>query len=111
MIIPNSVIDLGGGLFAGCKNLIHISVESENPYYVGINNCIISDNKIVAVCNNFSLPNDADVTNIEKYAISHMDVTNITIPKNITNIEFMAIEGCGSLKNIFLKERWMIGML
>ena len=101
MIIPNSVTDIGGGVFAGCTNLAQISVENENPCYFSKNNCIISGNEIVATCNNFTIPNDIGITSIGEYAISHISATNITIPKNITNIEFMAITGCSNLKNIF----------
>lgn len=100
MRIPSSVTKIGGGAFAGCTNLFYVSVESENPCYVSIDNCIILGNEIVAVCNNFTIPIDAGITTIGEYAISHVSVANITIPKNITNLKFMAITGCGDLKSI-----------
>ena len=101
IVIPNSVTDIEGGIFAGCDNLTHISVESENPCYMSIDNCIISGNEIVATCNNFIIPNDTGITSLGKYSISHVSATSITIPRNITNIDFMAITGCSDLKNIF----------
>ena len=101
MTIPNSVINIGGGVFAGCNNLTNVSVDSENPRYVSVNNCIISGNELVAVCNNFIIPNDMEITSIGKYAISHVNESSINIPKSITNIGFMAVTGCSNLRDIY----------
>lgn len=99
--IPQKVIEIGEGAFAGCKNLIHISVDSQNPVYDSMNNCIVlkDKNEIIAVCNNFTIP--AGIESIGQEAISGVDITGLTIPKSVKNIEMMAISRCDNLKDIF----------
>lgn len=109
--IPANVIEIQGGIFAGCKNLTNISVDSQNPTYIDTNNCIIlkEKNELVAVCNRFTIPSNADITSIGKDAISQVNAVNIMIPKSITNFKFMAITGCSELKTISYegtKEDW-----
>ena len=101
MIIPNSVTYIGSGVFADCVNLAQISVENQNPCYFSKNNCIISENEIVATCNNFTIPNDTGITTIGEYAICQVNVTEISIPKSVTKIDFFAITGVATLKHIF----------
>ena len=101
MTIPQSVTEIGGGVFAWCDNLTNISVDSRNAMFVSMNNCIIYENEIIAVCNEFTIPSNAGITSIGKYAIAGVSATNITIPENITNLDFMCIAGCTDLKDIF----------
>ena len=101
MTIPKSVTEISGGIFAGCDNLTHISVESGNAIYKCVNNCIIRDNEVVAVCNGFTIPSDAAITSIGECAISHVNAASIIIPQNITNFDFSAFIGCKNLIDVF----------
>lgn len=56
--IPASVTSIGVSVFEGCWNLTSLEVDSNNPKYESINNCIIdkSTNTIVAGCNGSIIP-------------------------------------------------------
>ena len=130
MTIPEGVVTLGVDLFYGCDNLTSISIPStvtdipegnpfegvlnatvsvdwRNPKYHMSNGQLVSaDGCLVSaflVSGNAVIPYDA--TRIGTYAFGHIpDLTSITIPAHVTDIEFYAFSTCPNLKRVIFDE-------
>ena len=101
--IPNSVTNISGSAFSGCRGLTSIIVESGNTKYDSRNNCnaIIetASNKLIAGCKNTVIP--SNVTSIGDYVFYGCSgLTSITIPNGVTSIGEHAFDGCESLTSI-----------
>lgn len=97
--------DLTINAFAGCRNLVSISVEEGNPVFDSRDNCnaIIekATNTLVTACTKTVIP--SSVTSIGYGAYGYMDyLTTIDIPQTITSIKQGAFEGCNKLKKIVI---------
>ena len=91
--IPNSLISLGGGVFAGCSKLTSLtipnSVESIGDY------TFFECSSLTAV----SIPNS--VTNIGEWAFGYCrELTTINFPNNLTNIGIRAFYCCSKLTSV-----------
>ena len=109
--IGKQLIELGIGVFNGCKNIESIIVDDNNSYYDSRNNCnaIIetATNKLAAACKNTKIPTGIEairenafrnitvdetiiipntVTKIEEYAFAELAISDIIIPKSIKEI-------------------------
>ncbi len=106
--IPDSITNIrlsdGNGYqpFAGCKNLICITVSTNNPVYCVIDNCLLyNSNKLVAGCQTSIIPEC--VTSISSGAFwGCSELSNIVIPDGISNIGEAVFEKCSGLKSIYI---------
>ncbi len=98
--IPNSVNMISAGAFDYCNAIETITVESENPIYHSIGNCLIETAKktLHTGCKNSIIPIDESVTIIGDRAFCGCSsLKSITIPNNITAIGEQAFYKCDSL--------------
>ena len=91
--IPNSVIDIGGDAFNGCKGLIDISIP----------NCVTSiGDRAFSDCSSLTsitIPNS--VTSIGYSAFEDCSsLTSVNIPDSVTSIGGYAFEDCSSLTSV-----------
>ena len=91
--------------FAGCTNLVSISVEEGNPVFDSRENCnaIIetASNTLVTACTKTIIP--SSITSIGYGAYAYLDnLSTIDIPNTITCIKQGAFEGCSGLKKIVI---------
>ena len=107
--IPSSVTGIGKGAFEGAFEnycgLVSITVDSDNRIYDSRENCnaIIetATNTLVVGCQNTIIPNS--VTIIGERAFRGSTFTSITIPSNVTSIEYLAFFECDSLDAIYME--------
>ena len=104
--IPASVINIGSDNFYNCDSLESITVDKDNKYYSSQNSALFSKDgkKLIKYPQNktqtdYSIPNG--VTDI-RGAFSYCKyLTNVTIPKSVTNIDYMSFYECNNLENIY----------
>jgi len=95
IIIPDSVTDIEGGAFRGCKNLNNINIPNgvtsiENSTFM---NC--------TSLTSINIPNG--VTSIENSTFMNCtSLTSINIPNSVTSIKDDAFYGCTSLTSIII---------
>ena len=104
LTIPASTVDITDDAFFG-TSLQSLTVDSGNTVYDSRNNCnaIIetSTNTLIAGCDTTIIP--STVAKIgERAFIRHERMTSITIPSNVTTIDFEAFAGCIGLTQISL---------
>ena len=101
--IPDGVAHIGMYAFSGCDSLTAIHVDSENQYYMAMDDVLFSkDRKTLLQYPNgksdqsYSIPDG--VTSIEDFAFSNCSsLTSIIIPDSVTSIGRYAFYGCFSL--------------
>ena len=102
--IPAGVVNIGKGILSYCRKLESIIVNEENPAYDSRNDCnaIIDkeSNALIAGCATTVIPED--VVSIGESAFAYHMITDITIPKEVTNIGNLAFSGCSKLSSITL---------
>ena len=106
IIIPDSVTGISPLAFAG-NILENIEVDTDNVKYHSIDNCIIETNTktLIFGCKNSTIPTDCSVTSIGYLSYyNRSDITQITIPNNITSIDNGAFSGCINLANISIHD-------
>ena len=112
--IPNSLINIGKGVFWGCCCLETIKVESGNPVYdsngecnaiihrgdtIGGDGMVIICNTLVAGCKNTVIHDDVDI--IGEYAFAGCTgLTSFTLPRQILRVEDHAFDGCDNMKTL-----------
>lgn len=113
-VIPKTVDTIGIYILGRCTNLLNVIVAEDNPYYVSIDGALY--NKDVTVMyqypngrtdTHFTVPNTVKI--IEQGVFQKNSyLTNITIPKSVTNIEKAAIHNCSSLTYLIFEdhEQW-----
>lgn len=102
--IPAGVVNIGKGILSYCRKLESIIVNEENPAYDSRNDCnaIIDkeSNALIAGCATTVFPED--VVSIGESAFAYHMITDITIPKEVTNIGNWAFDNCSKLSSITL---------
>jgi len=103
IIIPSSVTNIGYNPFAFCGNLASITIETGNTVYKSEGNCIIriSDNMLIAGCNNSQISNSVESIYFEAF-LGCSSLTSIIIPNSVTNIDWTAFKYCSGLTNIMV---------
>jgi hypothetical protein len=121
VILPSSVIEIGRWAFSGCKSLVNIRIPEsvafvdEHMFY----NCEALETvelpsqitKIgrwaFAECEaltNIEIP--ASLKKIGGHAFSRTGLTNLYIPETVKMIEDCAFVNCGSLKEVYIPEKF-----
>ncbi|MBQ7356956.1 MAG: leucine-rich repeat domain-containing protein [Clostridia bacterium] len=87
-------------MFVGAPKLATVSVEEGSAYTV-VDNCLISANTIVLGCVGGDM---AGASKVGAYAFAGREVTDITMPANITEIAANAFAGCASLEKLVIDD-------
>lgn len=101
--IPGSVVEIGQEALNGCDNLTDIRIPESHPVYTVKGNCIIDKEKKTVIFGNGSsiIPSDGSVSCIGASAFSHCkNLTSVTIPDSVTDIEEVAFSSCSNLTAI-----------
>jgi hypothetical protein len=99
--IPASVQKIEQSVFVGCVSLEKIEVESENPKYSGIQNCLIDheNQTVVSGCKTSVIPNG--VRNIDERAFQGCaKLVTVWIPKSVEKIGLYAFRDCPAIRKI-----------
>ena len=113
--LPKSLTSLGQTVFQSCTALTSISVDSENPRYSGVGNCLIDKESktLLQGCVNSVIPADGSVECISTYAFYQLtNLTSITIPSSVISIA--GFSGCKYLTRIYYQgttEQWTSGAI
>lgn len=93
--------------FADCKSLDTIEVDSENPYYLSVNNYLLNKNGkdgnwlYIACKNSGEIPGDMGITQISNYAFAGIEtLTSVTIPEGVIIINTGAFNDCINLSKV-----------
>lgn len=97
--IPSSIEYLFGTLFYGCDNITSLTVADGHSRYVSIGNCIINkqNNTLVLGCKNSVIPDDGRVTAIGERAFEGSGMTELVLPRCVTEIGKYAYADCKNL--------------
>ena len=106
LTIPKSVtsIKYHRGFFYNCNKLASIVVEEGNPNYDSREGCNAlietASNKLLYGTPSSFIPNS--ITTIGVAAMTHLNVTTLTIPNSVTTIEDGAFSGCTELTSVYI---------
>lgn len=107
--MPGSLTKLGNGVVAGSTSITTLTVKEGSSYY-SYNNCIIKRGTVWAGCKTSRIPIINSISTIAPYAfMGQTGLTQIAIPKNVTDIEVGAFDGCTALSKVYYggdEERW-----
>ena len=107
--IPNSVISIGSGAFSGCNGLTKVNIADLASWF----NIEFSNESANPLChahhlylNNTELTEitiPSSITQINEYALSGASaITSITIPSSVTSIGYYAFSNCSAMQRIFI---------
>ena len=97
IIIPDSIISIGDGVFSGCSNLTDITIPNSVTS--------IGDGAFKDCIRLTSITIPDGVTSISDYTFLRCtSLTSITIPDSVTSIGDRAFEGCESLTSIMIPD-------
>ena len=85
--IPQSVIAIGGGAFAGC---LDFSIKCDSPFFVVEDGALYDRNysRLIANTNPTEIIRiESNVKTIGAYSLSHCNAKNIQLPSNLRSIE------------------------
>ena len=106
--IPNSVTNIGNGVFSRCPNLIAITADPLSTAYTSVDGVLFNkDQTALIACpgakgGSYTIP--STVSNIGADAFSDCaSLTSITIPNSVTNIADAAFDRCG-LTNVTIPD-------
>lgn len=106
LTIPKSVtsIKYHRGFFYNCNKLASIVVEEGNPNYDSREGCNAlietASNKLLYGTPSSFIPNS--IATIGVAAMTHLNVTTLTIPNSVTTIEDGAFSGCTELTSVYI---------
>lgn len=106
LTIPKSVtsIKYHRGFFYNCNKLASIVVEEGNPNYDSREGCNAlietASNKLLYGTSSSFIPNS--IATIGVAAMTHLNVTTLTIPNSVTTIEDGAFSGCTELTSVYI---------
>ncbi|MBQ6661362.1 MAG: leucine-rich repeat protein [Clostridia bacterium] len=101
--IPKTVASIGKTAFGRCDGIETIIIDTDNPYYVFTNNCLIeiASKKVLQGFGGFVIPDDGSVENIEDGAFEgNSAVVEIIIPSDVVSIGERAFADCNNLAYI-----------
>lgn len=111
--IPKEIKVINLNVFAECANLMHISVDFDNPYFDSRNLChavvtspqnpIQVPNMLIAACKNTSIPDDVEIIGTYAFYRCHQ-LKQIVIPNRVTTIERSAFNECDQLSTLIIGE-------
>ena len=84
--LPNNITSIGDCAFFYCKELTSIVIPDEVS--------VLGNNAFTSCINLSTLPIGNGVTTIKSYCFENCRFASITIPKNVSNIEYGAFRGC-----------------
>jgi len=101
--VPKNVTQIGAGAFKG-EILTKLTVSDENSVYYSNYNCIVEKESktLVVACNGSVIPDDGSVTIIGRHAFSGCEMSNITIPDSVIDIQSFAFSGCYNLSSVII---------
>lgn len=101
VVIGNNVGNIHSNYFSSCKDLASIAVAKNNLYYYGEGNCIIerSRKKLVAACRTSVIPDGVKIIGNSAFE-GLRDLTGLTIPESVVQIESYAFRNCDNLITI-----------
>ena len=102
--ISKSVTKIDILAFSRNSYLEKITVENGNAKYYSVDNCLIetATKRLIKGCKNSVVPNDIKI--IAGYAFSGNNITTITLPESVVEIEYNAVN-CygGNLTKLIIK--------
>lgn len=103
--LPETVLTIAAGAFAGCPDLTEIGVDTLNPAYASLDGVLFDKNKTAlvgypsAVAGPYSIP--GTVIRIADAAFDGCSrLTHVDIPGSVTVIGMGAFSGCSSLVSV-----------
>ena len=107
IIIPDGVTWLSGE-FQGCSNLSYIAVGDNNNGLVSVNGVLYDKDMKTLICcparttGSFAIPDT--VEEIDGFAFSCCNISNVIIPDSVTFIDQWAFEQCTELTSVTIPE-------
>ena len=111
IVIPDSVISIGGSTFSGCTSLAEITVSPDNKNYSSVDGVLFNKDGSELIIypkgngrSAYTVPDG--VTSISGSAFSGCtSLTEIVIPDSVTTIGNSAFSGCTSLSKVDLPKK------
>lgn len=101
--IPESVTNIGEKAFYKCPSLKEIVVDKNNKSYHVSENCLIDKTakRLILALPECKIPSDGSIKSIGSYAFTNRsEINKIIVPNSVQTIEFAALSGCSSLKEL-----------
>lgn len=109
--IPGTTLDIGYGILRNCPYVESITVNSGNPNYTSVDNCLIvkSSGRLIAGCRNSVIPTtvtnsagqNITVETLDQFAFEGIrDLYEINIPETVKTIGNECFEGCKELTTV-----------
>lgn len=101
--IPDTVANIGESAFAGCRNLVNITVAVENKFYSSAGNCLIEKvtKTLIRGCKNSVIPSDGSVLKIGDFAFKGCGgITDVVLPNCVVSIGIDAFKECSGLTSM-----------
>lgn len=101
--LPAAIESVDATAFYGAAALSVITVDSANPVFYAVGNCLIGKekNNIVLASRDAVIPTDREIGSIDEYAFcSAAEMVSLYIPATVKSVATFAFEGCYSLIDI-----------
>ena len=115
LVMPNSVVSIGGSVFSGCKQLNNVKLSDSLKaipgyafYYSGLKSIVIPEGVTNIGGSAFretpieSITLPESLLRLEEWAFYESSLTSIVIPKNVTYLEGSVFRDCTNLKEVTL---------
>ena len=106
--IPAAATDVGTGLFAGCSDLTAIEVAAENPNYRSVDGVLLSKDGTLlyafpgARTGAYRVPAGVETIRVSAFERNN-NLTEVTFPASLKEIEDRAFSACLALKAIYFE--------